>query len=169
AMADPWPKRANLRAALESARISALLRAYDQAVRMIQDNSRRTCAPSYYSLVALSRRLAFVRVCTFSRDHAEHNEVPRGRYDLGARANTAKSVVDQVSEQVLAGEDPDGCAVTQHHQGTGGPQQRRAVTDRLAGTDRRQRATRSEEHTSELQSRFDLVCRLLLEKKKHKS
>src|SRR5699024_11352903 len=27
---------------------------------------------------------------------------------------------------------------------------------------------RSEEHTSELQSRFDLVCRLLLEKKKEK-
>src|SRR6266496_6805155 len=29
--------------------------------------------------------------------------------------------------------------------------------------------TRSEEHTSELQSRRDLVCRLLLEKKKKKS
>src|SRR5437868_7343058 len=28
------------------------------------------------------------------------------------------------------------------------------------------RTRRSEEHTSELQSRFDLVCRLLLEKKK---
>src|SRR5206468_8347430 len=28
---------------------------------------------------------------------------------------------------------------------------------------------RSEEHTSELQSRSDLVCRLLLEKKKHNS
>src|SRR5699024_11410210 len=28
--------------------------------------------------------------------------------------------------------------------------------------------SRSEEHTSELQSRFDLVCRLLLEKKKTK-
>src|SRR5699024_11768269 len=28
---------------------------------------------------------------------------------------------------------------------------------------------RSEEHTSELQSRFDLVCRLLLEKKKRKN
>src|SRR5699024_11835414 len=28
---------------------------------------------------------------------------------------------------------------------------------------------RSEEHTSELQSRFDLVCRLLLEKKKTRS
>src|SRR6202048_3235786 len=30
-------------------------------------------------------------------------------------------------------------------------------------------ATRSEEHTSELQSRVDLVCRLLLEKKKNSS
>src|SRR5207249_11923230 len=30
------------------------------------------------------------------------------------------------------------------------------------------RSDRSEEHTSELQSRFDLVCRLLLEKKKKK-
>src|SRR5437868_11367258 len=30
------------------------------------------------------------------------------------------------------------------------------------------RLFRSEEHTSELQSRFDLVCRLLLEKKKRK-
>src|SRR5207249_9909906 len=31
------------------------------------------------------------------------------------------------------------------------------------------RPPRSEEHTSELQSRFDLVCRLLLEKKKKKA
>src|SRR5438105_15606370 len=33
---------------------------------------------------------------------------------------------------------------------------------------RRRESTRSEEHTSELQSRVDLVCRLLLEKKKKK-
>src|SRR5207249_12068887 len=31
---------------------------------------------------------------------------------------------------------------------------------------KRFQSSRSEEHTSELQSRFDLVCRLLLEKKK---
>src|SRR5207249_10794303 len=37
--------------------------------------------------------------------------------------------------------------------------------DDVAGLGHRQR---SEEHTSELQSRFDLVCRLLLEKKKTK-
>src|SRR5204863_1929173 len=36
-------------------------------------------------------------------------------------------------------------------------------------TARRWCATRSEEHTSELQSRRDLVCRLLLEKKKHRN
>src|SRR5689334_23996049 len=33
---------------------------------------------------------------------------------------------------------------------------------------RSRRAARSEEHTSELQSQFHLVCRLLLEKKKKK-
>src|SRR5437868_9004036 len=33
-------------------------------------------------------------------------------------------------------------------------------------TERFNELERSEEHTSELQSRFDLVCRLLLEKKK---
>src|SRR5699024_12810123 len=35
-------------------------------------------------------------------------------------------------------------------------------------SDQLHRHRRSEEHTSELQSRFDLVCRLLLEKKKTK-
>src|SRR5207249_9575068 len=37
---------------------------------------------------------------------------------------------------------------------------------RVGGLERVGGAGRSEEHTSELQSRFDLVCRLLLEKKK---
>src|SRR5699024_11445828 len=35
-------------------------------------------------------------------------------------------------------------------------------------TGQRRTADRSEEHTSELQSRFDLVCRLLLEKQTHR-
>src|SRR5699024_11946727 len=39
------------------------------------------------------------------------------------------------------------------------------VTDLVAHR-KRFKEVRSEEHTSELQSRFDLVCRLLLEKKK---
>src|SRR6266704_6320062 len=48
----------------------------------------------------------------------------------------------------------------------------RSHPDQVAarGVFRRERwvGLRSEEHTSELQSRFDLVCRLLLEKKKKK-
>src|SRR2546422_6759479 len=36
----------------------------------------------------------------------------------------------------------------------------------MTGSGRRSRTSRSEEHTSELQSRLHLVCRLLLEKKK---
>src|SRR5436309_4444235 len=38
----------------------------------------------------------------------------------------------------------------------------------VAGQSRQPRAPRSEQHTSELQSRENLVCRLLLEKKKKK-
>src|SRR2546429_6940036 len=39
---------------------------------------------------------------------------------------------------------------------------------RATGPDARDHGARSEEHTSELQSRLHLVCRLLLEKKKKK-
>src|SRR2546422_4959821 len=48
---------------------------------------------------------------------------------------------------------------------------RRARASAVLGgrpADRRPREIRSEEHTSELQSRLHLVCRLLLEKKKKK-
>src|SRR5256885_8686833 len=45
------------------------------------------------------------------------------------------------------------------HLGTGAP----------ANTTRRATGLRSEEHTSELQSPCNLVCRLLLEKKKHRA
>src|SRR5687768_18101374 len=45
------------------------------------------------------------------------------------------------------------------HRGVADPHRGAAVQGGLAG--------RSEEHTSELQSRLHLVCRLLLEKKKH--
>src|SRR5438067_8086685 len=59
------------------------------------------------------------------------------------------------------------------HDGTEGVGADDAAIERGAGGIRtRQRRLhqrlRSEEHTSELQSRFDLVCRLLLEKKNKK-
>src|SRR5689334_24828588 len=49
--------------------------------------------------------------------------------------------------------------------GAGSPRTRRW---RIQSNGGRARPSRSEEHTSELQSQFHLVCRLLLEKKKKK-
>src|SRR5438034_1787739 len=55
------------------------------------------------------------------------------------------------------------------HRGAGGVRHARALSVQRARSTRglllRQGSARSEEHTSELQSHSDLVCRLLLEKK----
>src|SRR5437868_10139078 len=45
------------------------------------------------------------------------------------------------------------------------PREREVIELRFGLRDGAPKTLRSEEHTSELQSRFDLVCRLLLEKK----
>src|SRR5438477_3005932 len=47
-----------------------------------------------------------------------------------------------------------------------GPLSDGAAAERLCGELRQRSGLRSEEHTSELQSHVNLVCRLLLEKKK---
>src|SRR5438105_11192571 len=46
---------------------------------------------------------------------------------------------------------------------------RLSLSEGRSREERHQHLSRSEEHTSELQSRVDLVCRLLLEKKKKKN
>src|SRR5256885_12109389 len=51
--------------------------------------------------------------------------------------------------------------------GTGGEQWRHQGVGGREGSDPAEPEQRSEEHTSELQSPCNLVCRLLLEKKKH--
>src|SRR5699024_12648155 len=52
-----------------------------------------------------------------------------------------------------------------HVRGINNQKYPQAVVDAIANADIITTAIRSEEHTSELQSRFDLVCRLLLETK----
>src|SRR5690606_42074604 len=66
---------------------------------------------------------------------------------------------------------PADDVVPPHHRGDRAADPARADHGavRLGGAvQRRRRFTKSEEHTSELQSRENLVCRLLLEKKKNK-
>src|SRR5699024_6196865 len=62
-----------------------------------------------------------------------------------------------------------GCGTSTERPRSGGHRNRRTGQGYRTGDPPRRlsRAARSEEHTSELQSRFDLVCRLLLEKKKN--
>src|SRR5699024_12092806 len=96
---------------------------------------------------------------------------PKFRASSAAR----KSPVSSIRIAVFAGTERDSATI--------GVEQNRPILTpgvanlaEAAATARSQLATswhpaavRSEEHTSELQSRFDLVCRLLLEKKKKHS
>src|SRR5690349_23724149 len=59
------------------------------------------------------------------------------------------------------------CAAERAADVAAGWRQRRGGAGARAGRRAGHRLPRSEEHTSELQSRRDLVCRLLLEKKKN--
>src|SRR5687768_18140585 len=81
------------------------------------------------------------------------------------------------SKQIEVGIRPEKiCAIGEDHQVAIGPGHERINIGGAAvhlGDGQRRRlvaaraAARSEEHTSELQSRLHLVCRLLLEKKKY--
>src|SRR2546422_7425434 len=64
---------------------------------------------------------------------------------------------DRHAPATVTGREADGAEVVPG---------RDAEVDREQPRHRRPRGRRSEEHTSELQSRLHLVCRLLLEKKK---
>src|SRR3712207_7370752 len=64
------------------------------------------------------------------------------------------------------GRHPDGVGLAAHQGGQGVPRADRGRHRRGHRVDGLRRPVRSEEHTSELQSRQYLVCRLLLEKKK---
>src|SRR5438132_3801788 len=71
-------------------------------------------------------------------------------------------------------EEPSPYETRPSYQGAGQPTYRESMTQQDREYWRQRRAQerayreRSEEHTSELQSHSDLVCRLLLEKKKQK-
>src|SRR5699024_11866990 len=87
-----------------------------------------------------------------------------GRVSPRAQATAPLSPVAQLAEHStvnrrVAGSSPAGGAVRGPVVRDGAPAHSPLVTEGLA-------PERSEEHTSELQSRFDLVCRLLLDKKK---
>src|SRR5699024_12329674 len=74
------------------------------------------------------------------------------RDDVNIEVSTVRTQSPPVDAVLRAAEDADAIGV-----GSRGRSRRHPP-----------RRARSEEHTSELQSRFDLVCRLLLEKKRER-
>src|SRR5699024_11988213 len=81
---------------------------------------------------------------------------------MSPRSKTAKSVRSRTAEPC---EWRPKCGLATS---IGGPASRYSVSLAYCSVRSCGSKPRSEEHTSELQSRFDLVCRLLLEKKKNK-
>src|SRR5438034_8852341 len=84
--------------------------------------------------------------------------------ESGRPASHGKSGRWAVGCDPRSGHDSRKCSRRRHSQ----PPCGRRWSDRSTSRDCLRRETRSEEHTSELQSHSDLVCRLLLEKKKKK-
>src|SRR6266496_5033821 len=71
-------------------------------------------------------------------------------------------------DEVTQWDDRSIVCVTNTHRDPANPLRRHERLSALHAFEYGAQAARSEEHTSELQSRRDLVCRLLLEKKKKK-
>src|SRR5438067_2592732 len=84
--------------------------------------------------------------------------------DVEALARAAHMSAGHLSREfrLAYGESPYGYLMTRRIERAMALLRRGDLSSAIARSMRR----RSEEHTSELQSRFDLVCRLLLEKKK---
>src|SRR3712207_8398077 len=84
------------------------------------------------------------------------------------RSSAATPGLDSPSPDSSAAACPGGCARPATDLDRASPTQRRQrLTSQVENSDAvGSRVPRSEEHTSELQSRQYLVCRLLLEKKK---
>src|SRR5207247_10995748 len=96
--------------------------------------------------VSYSSLLSSIYVYFHTTVSSSHITVKRHLHSFPTRRSSDLSVPERLIEAL----------------GRHGPDRDRAA----AGAVGRQPAARSEEHTSELQSRVDVVCRLLLEKKK---
>src|SRR2546429_2645180 len=97
--------------------------------------------------------------CSIRTRNGSHSLVARSRLRVGGEIGWPKSVVTS-----LAGFASPGLSVPSPAAFASAG----SVVTSLAGFAGARRPQRSEEHTSELQSRLHLVCRLLLEKKKKK-
>src|SRR5690606_41339022 len=110
-------------------------------------------------ILRVPRSLRSRLLSSFSSRYGAHPALPsfptRRSSDLGrALAGQSRAALGDAPEDEALGELRDGAVVLEVQR---------------CGVERVRVVARSEEHTSELQSRENLVCRLLLEKKKQDS
>src|SRR5438067_3552742 len=89
----------------------------------------------------------------------------RARYDTATHGSPRPRAPDLGGGSRPRPDEDGGDRARRRRRGARAPSTARDRRDHRRG-DGPRGGGRSEEHTSELQSRFDLVCRLLLEKKK---
>src|SRR5699024_12104615 len=78
----------------------------------------------------------------------------------------AEIAVESAKTAKLFDVDPKVAMLSFSTKGSAKSEETEKVIEAISIAKEKDETLRSEEHTSELQSRFDLVCRLLLEKKK---
>src|SRR5206468_12124128 len=100
-----------------------------------------------------------------ARHHALPSFPPRRSSDLtGQDMNQRADAVEHAMAEALAPVAVKSMIYTSGEEDPTAPRPPMSVPGRVMLMDQDPRLKRSEEHTSELQSRSDLVCRLLLEK-----
>src|SRR2546427_6629572 len=123
-------------------------------IQATTDNANRTVAEIRHLFTRYGGNLGAANSVAWMFDRKAQIVVDAGQADEDA---TLEVALDAGADDVLR--DGDQLIVT------GPASQLHAIQERLKA---RGLAVRSEEHTSELQSQSNLVCRLLLEKKKNK-
>src|SRR5438874_8983674 len=95
----------------------------------------------------------------------------RKRYEafLQRFAETQSHAVDDIRSALAANDSPTAQRFAHSLKGVSANLGANGLAEVAAAAEAAIESNRSEEHTSELQSRRDLVCRLLLEKKKKRN
>src|SRR5215475_10560219 len=135
---------------------------------MVSSSSHQGSCSTWTWLTGYSNRRGTRRVLSRSSSSPRARSVratstsSRRSSPVTASGSSSQGYVSHRSPAVASA--PTGCISASGSEGAGGATAR---TSTIAGPSTT--ARRSEEHTSELQSRENLVCRLLLEKKKQKT
>src|SRR5699024_1467598 len=117
-----------------------------------QENTEKTLSGLYGSASKATDMMGKLKAISKNSpiEYSAYGKAAESLAYAGVEGNKASTILDKVGMAIVGA-------------GGGSEELQRAMDGILKGVNN----GRSEEHTSELQSRFDIVCRLLLEKKRN--